>query len=371
MTKSVQNQIKLPVDHALDDANDMIKGRAVRMMDDGDIAGIADWLIAEEQDIDETRGGLRGYQTLIEAALFNPTLQMIETGELDPPKSLDKTVIPFEEALGKKPGHPGLAALTALRHLQAGWAFRGSGFVHEITDAQWEKVGEHYGRAAEILSEFDAEALRSPALAMAKHKLLAIEGASSRLDAAFDLWRTLDPMSSHMFMCHAFHCLPRWGGSYEKILVDARRLAGETSERWGMAAYALYLIQLSDGEPEVFEHMDLELFEEGVHDLLARRSEPPVVNFWLRELNEMASATPVFTEVTKDGARLADMAAPLRDYVIRTHLTVLDPTMWEDGISLPLALVANAFKDNVQAGDIIALGDTGCLCPQSPAPLPD
>ncbi|MEO0989970.1 MAG: hypothetical protein AAFX00_03360 [Pseudomonadota bacterium] len=369
VSSAVLKQIKVPMDTTARDQAEAIKARVGEMLADGNLRGIADWLVTAEQTIDETKGGSRLYQSIVDAALFDQTLTMIEHGELDPPNSLDKVVIPFEDALKQNPDHHGVAALTALRHLQVGWTFRGCGFVYEITDKQWQKVGEHYSCAADILSRFDAEELQSPSLAMAAHQMLAIEGASSKLDAVFELWRRLDPMSVHMFMRHAFHCLPRWGGSYDKILVDARRLAADTADRWGMAAYALYLIQLSDCEPEILEHMDFALFEEGVHDLLARRNEPPVVNFWLRELNVFASAIKVQGNDTEGEADLRTLAHRLRSHVIRTHLASIDPTMWGDD-TLPLALIANEFKTDILDGQTIVVGSDGRLQAVEPEPAP-
>ncbi len=361
VTKSVLEQIKVPIDSTVDTRAEAIRSYAADLLADQNFAELADWLVADERKIDEAQGGARAYQLIIDAALYDRTLAMIEAGELDPPNSLDKVVMPFEEALEEYPDHHGRAVLTAMRHLQLGWIFRGSGFVYEITDIQWEKVGQHYARAAEILNRFDADKLQSPSLAMAKHKLLAIEGASGKLDAAFEVWRKLDPMSPTVFFRHAFHCLPRWGGSYQKILVDARRLAGESSDKWGMAAYALYLIQLSECEPEIFEHMDVELFEEGVHDLLERRSDPAVVNFWLREMNFLASATKLRGDDTPDEARLRDLARRLRSHIIRNCLVEIDSSVWEDGTSLPLALVANEFEEQVKAGMNIVLREDGKL----------
>lgn len=369
VTKSVQDQIKVPIEDNTLQRVKTVETRTVTMMVDEGLVAVADWLVDAEQSIDATKGGARPYQTIIDAVLYNRTLEMIEAGELDPPESLDKLITPFEDALTRQPDHHGLAVLTAMRHLQVGWTFRGCGYVYEITDKQWEKVGEHYARAAEILGAFDARALRSPSLAMAVHKLLEIEGASSKLDAVFDLWRELDPMSGTAFARHAFHSLPRWGGSYEKILVDARRFAAETADKWGMSAYAHYLIHLSDCEPEIFEHMDDELFEEAVHDLLMRRPEPFVVNFWLRELNVLASATKIRGEDTPAEARVRALAKRLRSHVIRTHLNVIDSSVWEADASLPVALVANEFKEEVMAGQHVVVDVDGRLTVHHPDPL--
>ncbi len=180
----------------------------------------------------------------------------------------------LEAALARRPGDHVLAAVTARAHIDVGWYHRSGGWSGDVTEEGWEGMAHHYGRAREILDRFDPEALNSPLLAEARYYLcLGEEDPGRALERAHAVWARLDPQSLTPHTTHAFHLLPRWGGSYEALDIAARQATTFTADSFGSGAYAACYLSVIARDEGTLGTVEVPFFEEALDDLVARTEE--------------------------------------------------------------------------------------------------
>ncbi|AXI48828.1 hypothetical protein C1J03_08405 [Sulfitobacter sp. SK012] len=232
----------------------------------------------------------------------------------------------LEYVLQDHPEDPAIACVVALAHIDVAWAWRGTGWDIDVPPQNREAFGAHFERATEIMAPFRAEASHSPLVAATCCALLAGPGqsaqtAADRYEALIDL-NTSNPAPMRAM---GNHLLPRWHGSYDALELEARRTAARTGNIWGAGAYTWVMFDAISGDDEACARLDLPFFIEGLHDILARRRDPHIVNLLAAYCaNTMGQAYSGNNDADQNRAQIAACA----DWIVREHLTELHPMIW-------------------------------------------
>ncbi len=257
----------------------------------------------------------------------------------------------MEAARARRPGDHVLAAVTARAHIDVGWYHRSGGWSDDVTEEGWEGIAHHYGRPREILDRFDTEALNSPLLAEARYYLcLGEEDPSRALEKAHAVWARLDPQSLTPHTTHAFHLLPRWGGSYEALDIAARQATTFTADRFGTGAYAACYLSVIARDVGTLGTVEVPFFEEALDDLVARTEgaeRDRTVTSCLVAL--FAASKPLDTR-----AEMLRLARKLAE----RHLRGIDLALWHR-LDLAKTVLAACYEAELTEGARLRLDDTG------------
>ena len=280
----------------------------------------------------------------------------------------------FEYLLEDYPDSYPIALVVAHMHIDIGWAWRGAAAKDDIREVNRDAFQAHFDRAAKILDRFCPKENFSPALSAARCALLP--GAMQPLNtlcAEFESLIALDPLNPRHMRALGNYLLPRWYGDFDRLDLQARRVAAQTYDVWGAGAYAWVWFDALLVDPTGLEMLEVEYFIDGVTDALQRRGDQHSANLMAAHLYR--SWQHARSQYGEDGLR-EDLPPALRagfDMVVREHLREIHPLIWghaeigfentsrviskerlsAKGRDVALQAVAMPFMSGLQAGQTV------------------
>lgn len=266
----------------------------------------------------------------------------------------------FDAAADAAQRDPALAAIAARAHLDVGWAFRGDGYAESVTEEDWAEMSGHYETAAKRIAPFLASKPVFPPIAHAAHIIARQQDGDAALKRAYDRWCAADPGNPTIYAEHAFHLLPRWGGSHTELAATAQRAATIDPEGLG-AAPALWLyLGVLECEPEALAAVDPDLFRDAVRDHLYLDGTSRGANSLLRELSTLWLSIPI--DPGQDNA-FASIRALCRDacrVIVEDHLCEVDLSIWDNGATEARQVIGLLYKDEIEEGFLLEF-ESGAL----------
>ena len=286
----------------------------------------------------------------------------------------------LEEMLAEHYGDYACALITALAHIDIGWAWRntapeGNGDRHLL------RSKEHFKRADDILGPFDGVDLDAPSLAAAQCALLASRPQpGTRVADDYATLIDLDPDSPRHMRALGQHLLPAYYGDYAQLELEARRTAARTGEIWGAGGYAWVYFDALALDPMALGNLDVDFFIEGMKDILNHRKEQHVTNLLaafcaitMGPEPKGETRRPAATEASRK--RLHDFL----DWILTCHMQELHPLIWSQTLLAPgltpplpsrralvtkgrqtaLRVIAERFADDIANGYSIAFSSAG------------
>lgn len=247
-------------------------------------------------------------------------------------------IIALEEVLAEHPGDYTIACVVAMAHIDIGWAWRGTGWAVEVPLRNREAFEAHFDRARDILEAFSIKDQVSPLLAAAQCAVRSgLPTDTNRLIAAYEALIDMDPLNARAYRNMGTHLLPRWHGSVQDLEVQARRMASRSQAVWGAGGYTWVMLDAIALDDAACSQLDIVFFIEGLHDILARRTDQHTVNLLAAYCaNTMGMTLDASDEVAFVRGQIADCAK----WIIRQHLTELHPMIW--------AHAARGFDNNLR-----------------------
>ena len=302
--------------------------------------------LARQERWDELSEAIRSYDTaraatatgmpMADLLLFGARADVVRAAEHSllhgrPAKDSDffSGVEAFEGVLMEDPENYALALIVAHMHIDIGWAWRGARANTDISDINREAFDAHFTRAADILRDFCATGLQSPALCAARCALLPGHShPASQLVREFEGLIDLDPMNPRHMRSLGNYLLPRWYGDYAQLDLHARRIAARTYENWGAGAYTWVWFDALLVDPNGFGMIEAEYFLEGVYDILRLRKDQHTANLLAAHLFQSWQTA---RQRYHESGTQPELAATLKhgfEMVVRDHLREVHPLVW-------------------------------------------
>ena len=102
--------------------------------------------------------------------------------------------------------------------------------------------------------------------------------AAQRIIADYENLIDLAPHYADSYRQFGQALLPRWYGSYELLEERARKLAKETYDHWGSAAYALTFMDAAWHDKEALGFVDVAMMLQGLGDYMRTQKDQAIVN---------------------------------------------------------------------------------------------
>jgi hypothetical protein len=286
----------------------------------------------------------------------------------------------LEQVLAEHPGLYGIALVTALAHIDIGWAWRGTGWRCEVSPRHKQLFQAHFARAEAILDAHCSLELNAPSLAGARCALLAAQARpQDRVADDYEDLIDLDPHNPHPMRAMGNHLLPRWFGSYQTLELEARRTAARSAETWGAGAYTWVYLDALAVDPMAAHNLDVDFFVEGMRDILARQPNQHTVNRMAAFAAITMSPDRAATDLTPQATAARAALATCLDWIIAEHLHEVHPLIWAAaaagpdiranppprnalvhlGQTLARATIARHFADDLDQGTTISISKHG------------
>lgn len=278
---------------------------------------------------DTTRGGTpiaellaAGARSDLSRALYGAS----EVGALAPKSRVFTGLDILNEAITDHGDDPVCAAIMALTHMDAGWAWYRQGWQRGKPETYLPQFQSAFSRAEALLAPFEKTAGRKSAfLASTRCALLAgLPEAEERAITDFERLINLAPrMPGHM-RSFGLHLLPCWFGSYGQLELEARRTAARTGALWGDGGYAWIYLDAAVQDAACFAFLDIEFFLSGIDHILDRMPNQHVANLLAAYLSQMLS-TPQGTGPDRTQRRALSES---RTRILREHMQETHPWVW-------------------------------------------
>jgi hypothetical protein len=222
-----------------------------------------------------------GYRKYL--SVHHAMMQSISSAEYDP--QLCEALLPIyvNHWLTDKTS-PTACGLLADAMINTGYAYRGSSYAADVSDAQWAMLIDFCRQARQILDKADpATREQNRIWTSAKHAYTFIACGVS-LERPGDLADTFeaavatDPLEMRLYDNRVNQLLPRWFGSYEAIEVFARQSMSRTGAAYGTMLYARIYDSIADVEPLDQTLMDYELLKASFWDWFERFPSQALAN---------------------------------------------------------------------------------------------
>ena len=286
----------------------------------------------------------------------------------------------LEEMLAEHYGDYACALVTALAHIDIGWAWRNAA-PDDDPDLHLLKFKQHFKRAEDILGPFDGVDLDAPSLAAAECALLASRRHPGiRVADDYETLIDLDPDSPRHMRALGQHLLPAYYGDYNTLELEARRTAARTGDVWGSGAYAWVYFDALALDPRTMDMLDCDFFIDGMKDILMRRPDQHVANLLAAFCAiTMGRDGLVAKNGTAAANRARDQLHSFLDWILTCHLQELHPLIWSQALLRPgltpplpsrralvakgrqmaLSVIAERFADDIAQGYAIAFSTAG------------
>jgi hypothetical protein len=345
-----------------------------------------DWLAVSAliENLDHSRAnlptGIRTMRPLLNAVWTKIVLQTLpdyNPAECEPVPATalpDSHIADFLSAAQAHPNNIGLQCLAAWMHLEMGWIRRGGDYV-DFTGEDAFQGFEHHIKAAWILTkDINAQSVNSPLVAEIRYRCKGAGGATglADLEKAHAEWVALDPANMEAFSLHGMFLLPRWYGSYDAV-ADAAQSAfathhGETE----LASYAATYLGAIELDHAAMIGMNVGQFKDGLLDMTARAKNPSVaLNAVCARLSDICTRTYSTTGKGEEKQIIAykKVLKVILKKFIRQGMGTVTPAIWEphwSELEVPY-LLAEAFEDEIMAGQSVHLDHTGATITQPQA----
>lgn len=231
----------------------------------------------------------------------------------------------LSEAVNDQPDDPICVAILALTYMDAGWAWYRQGWQRGRPETHLKAFQAAFTRARALLDPLCAIEEESPLLASARCALLAgLPDAESRVvDDYEDLIDLAPAMPGHM-RAFGLHMLPCWFGTYAKLEVQARRMAARSQDIWGDGAYVWVYLDAALQDGACFAFLDIDMFAQGIEDILARTDDQHIANMLAAYLSRMIGPAQ------NDGPDRVQRRAltEIRNHLLRSHMREVHPWVW-------------------------------------------
>ncbi|WP_107976277.1 hypothetical protein [Allosediminivita pacifica] len=178
--------------------------------------------------------------------------------------------------------------------------------------------------AYQLVDRFDPFANDSPLWAAVRCGVLPADPApEQRVADDYEDVIELDPGCPGHLRAMGRDLLPARFGSYGLLDQQARRVVGQTSDVWGTGAYSIVMAGATEMDPGVLNHIDSDLFAEGVYEILTRFPSPHYANIFAAFTGLIVPSTGIDTPVTRQ-------IIGCFDWIIADYLTELHPILWAE-----------------------------------------
>ena len=283
----------------------------------------------------------------------------------------------LEYVLAEFPDDFVIATIVAQAHIDIGWAWRGTGWEAELRVRNREAFDAHFDRAGDILKPFADKNLNSPLFAATWCALFSgtkkdHKSVADQYEALIDL----NPANPRSMRALGNYLLPRWGGSYGELELEARRTASRTQAMWGAGGYTWVMFDAIACDDRACANLDLPFFTEGLRDILLRRPDSYTANLLAAYCaNAHGETFSGNDEADQIRAQIADCAR----WIVREHLTELHPMIWAhaargfdnnlrvhspsrfaaSGRDDAMRIISSLFQREIRSGQKIVFTDTG------------
>ncbi len=293
-------------------------------------------LSAEIRDADQNRERTSQGTPVADLLVFGARADVVSAaehallhGKPAPESNFFEGVEALEDILKEYPDDYAIALILAHMHIDIGWAWRGTAPENEIEHRNREAFKVHFTRAAEILDQFCAHELNSPALSAARCALLpGIEHPADRIADDFEDLIDLDPKNPRHMRALGTYMLPRWFGSYEALDLQARRTAARTYDLWGAGAYTWVWFDAILSDPNSLDHLDTDYFMDGVFEILQNRPDQATANLIAAQLYCAWQASQQTARENGADSTQADALRTAFETVVQNNLREVHPLIW-------------------------------------------
>lgn len=230
----------------------------------------------------------------------------------------------LEVVLEETPDCPALAYVVARAHVDTAQAWRGASLPGQLAPQRRDAHDWHMCAATALVDRFDPFEHDSPLWAGVRCDVLETDPRpSQRVADDYEDYIELSPGNPDALMGLGRDLLPSRFGTWEVLDSHARRVSGLCRDVWGVAGYALVYIGALERDIRALMRMDIELFVEGLHELLARHPDQHMAN----RLAAFAGLTIVRADMARgDFDRLSDCFG----WIVQDHLRELHPMVWAE-----------------------------------------
>lgn len=279
----------------------------------------------------------------------------------------------LQEVLEENSEDHGVALVIARAHIDIAWSWSGYHRSGAITPVQKGAFHAHFRAARRIIDRFDAFELDAPTLAATRCALLAGErNPTARVADDYEDLIDLAPENPKHMRRFGLHLLPQWFGSYEQLDTQARRTTERTRDLWGVGAYCWVYLDALSVDDGAFDHLDADLFVEGMHDILKRRPDQHTANLFAAFTGHMVSGLC-------DPGSPRERVSSCFDWIVHDHLREVHPLIWmhaagalhppapladdrdkqKQGRVCALSTLAEHFALEIRNGNRVVFGETG------------
>ncbi len=302
-----------------------------------------------------------------------------EDALLDSAQPASDGINALEAMLAEHYGDFTCALVTALAHIDIGWAWRNTA-REANTELHLLRFTEHLKRAKDILAPFDPVDLDAPALAAAQCALLVTRRQpANRVADDYEKLIDLDPDSPRHMRALGQHLLPSHFGSYAQLELEARRTAARTGELWGAGGYTWVYLDALALDHMAVDQLDCDFFIDGMRDILKIKADQHVTNllaaFCAIIMNPENGPDPIPARLNTSRTRLYECL----DWILACHLQELHPLIWSQTLLSPgltphlpsrralvlkgrqtaLRVIAERFAEDIADGNSIAFSSSG------------
>ncbi len=228
----------------------------------------------------------------------------------------------LEEILEEHPENYALALIVAHAFIDIAWALHNHCPDDQDTGSTFHS---YMAQASEILYPFRGQDLHSPALLSAYCILARGRGlGEDAIVASYDALIDFNPRDSRQLRAYGTSLLPQWSGSYERLTIEAQRIAARLEPSWGSGAYTWMMMDAIAHDEIACAFVDTRQFIAGLRDILRQKSDPHTVNL----LAAFCSLT--MSQKTENEASNINRAriSACHSWIIRDYLKELHPLIW-------------------------------------------
>lgn len=345
-------------------------------------------LSAAIRKADESRAAARSGLPLADLIAFGARADVVQAtehalaeGKDAGSRALIRGVMAFEALRCEHRHDPYLAALVALAHIDIGWAWRSPCAGQTAAQQDQRRCAAHFDRAAALLDPIAGASQDSPFLKAAQCALFAgLRREALNVADEFSALIALAPENHRHMRSLGTHMLPRSAGSYAALELEARRTAALTAATWGAGGYAWVYFDALALDDQACARVDIGFFLDGLRDIVAADSSQEMINllaaYCCVALRRGGGIPP---DLPPQAAANRRRIAAAADWLIRGHLTELQPLVWAHaaegfdnsarvrsvsrfaarGEAGALAAIAGQFRKEIESGQKIAFTPEG------------
>ncbi|WP_425070755.1 hypothetical protein [Sagittula sp. S175] len=303
--------------------------------------------LAEEMQAAESQGQLTTglYPVagcLAQGARADAVEAACAAGARGEPRAVQAVLAAFETSLEDEDAvhRPALTYITAMAHVDMAHAWRGASATSKLSQQRRAAYAHHMKTAQAMADLFDPFETGSPLWAALRCAVLEADTQpAARLADDYEDLIELAPCVPATMKALGDAARPHRFGTWEVLDNEARRVAMQTRDIWGVGGYAWVYMGALERDLGAFRRLDAELFSEGLHDILDRFPT-----------QDMANRLAAFTGVTVGGPcdpgsarrRVADAFG----WITQDHLRELHPAIWAHAPT-PGRAVNNATSDDI------------------------